>query len=600
MSFNARFQEGGLYNSKMPRSDRLTYARYIQSLVSRLDNLKEATATSAPPPRCAEQNQGSGHFPTLATQNSTSGAGSSSLPEPFLPSGSDVDSDLHFILPTATGTTTRFYGSSSVFSLTVEVLTAARERSLYTPSPALESVSPTEESFGGLANFYELPTTGVLNETVRSLLKLYLSSVGIVYPFVDKSLLDMDTMAYFDIRSRPDFDVAKLQGRPAYQYFRVTMMCAISCASKLRHQPSLLVYANAFYQEAVKLVEAVTHEVSVDSLQALLFLSVYCLFFPRKGNIWKLLNFACRLSIQLNCHVETHNNLELDREQVARRDIFWTLFSIERLLGQHYGRPSDLPCSIISTEHPTRFPPVYLAPPDGNDAEVQAFCARHISRLMYLRGELYTDMYLQIDPQEPVRSLDWFVHKYFELHQWFQEVEPFHESLGCGTIACRVSFHSAVLFLFQPLILRALSGPTSSAGPTKPEPIPSESFYSACELIRIHDRILRAPENSSLGIYPMTFLSAHSIWLAAMALMAHCLLTIDGHVETLSRLSDTAPSPRTEKLSYGQNDIFGVSNMCLILLGWCGEKWPGMGGMTDAYRRLSQQVLPLLVQNGHV
>jgi hypothetical protein len=510
----------------------------------------------------------------------------------------------HFTLPTATGSTSRFYGSSSVFSFTVEVLTEAHARALYTPSPALESVSPTEENFGGLASFYGLPTNGVLNETVRSLLTLYLSSIGVVYPFVDKMLLEMDTGAYFELRSQPDFDVGKLQGQPAYQYFRVTMMCAIACTSKLRHQPSLLVYANAFYHDAVKLVEAVTYEVSVDSLQALLFLSVYCLFFPRTGNIWKLLDFACRLSIQLNYHVENHANLELERENATRRDMFWTLYSIERLLGQYYGRPSDLPGSLISTEHPTTFPAACLAHPD-NDAAVQAFTARHVSRLMYLRGELYTDMYLQTDPQEQVRSLDWFVNRYFELHQWYQEVEPFIDTVGCGTVTCQVSFHSAIIFLFQPLILKALSGPVPSAGsagiaPKSPEPIPSESFYSACELVRLHDRILRASENSSLGNYPMTFLSAYSIWLAAMTLMAHCLLTIDGYVETLSPLIDVAPAPRTEKLLYGRNDIFGLSNMCLVLLGWCGEKWPGMGGMTDAYRRLSQQVLPLLVQKGHV
>jgi hypothetical protein len=213
-------------------------------------------------------------------------------------------------------------------------------------------------------------------------------------------------------------------------------------------------------------------------------------------------------------------------------------------------------------------------------------------------------MYLQTDPQEQARSLDWFVNRYFELHQWYQEVEPFVDIVGCGTITCQVSFHSAVIFLFQPLILRALSRPVPSGSggiaPKSAEPIPSESFYSACELVKVYDRILRAPESSSLGIYPMTFLSAYSIWLAAMTLMAHCLLTIDGHVETLAPLTDVAPAPRTEKLQYRRNDIFGLSSMCLVLLGWCGEKWPGMGGMTDAYRRLSQQVLQLLVQNGHV
>ncbi|KIY02990.1 uncharacterized protein Z520_01456 [Fonsecaea multimorphosa CBS 102226] len=573
--------------------------KYIRSLVSRLDGLKEVHTSLIPPAKLVEPDKGNTGCPALASQGSTSA--SSSIRETFLPAGSETNSDYLFTLPTASGTMSRFYGSSSIFSLTVEVLTEARARSLYTPSPALESVSPTDESFGALTDFHGLSADRNLKKMVPSLLTWYLSSIGVVYPFVDQELLKIDMTAYFELRSCPGFDAGKLQGKPAYQYFRVTIMCAIACASKMRHQRSLLAHADAFYHEALKLVEAVTYEVSVDSLEALLFLGIYCLFFPRKGNIWKLLDFACRLSIQLNYHVENHASLELGREGVARRDIFWTLYSIERLLGQYYGRPSDLPGSIISTAHPSTFPSHDLNQGD-NDAAIQTFCARHVSRLMYLRGELYTDMYLRPDLRGPIRSLDWFINKYFELHQWFQEVEPFKHSVGCGTLTCSVAFHSAVVFLFQPLILRALSGPSSgvSTEGVESEPVPSESFYSACELIRIHDSILRAPENSNLGTYPLTFLSAYSIWSAAMTLMAHALLTLDGRVETLCHLSDVFTSVRTEKLPYGSNDIFGLSSMCLVLLGWCGEQWPGMAGMTDAYRRLSQQVLPLLLQNGHV
>jgi hypothetical protein len=432
----------------------------------------------------------------------------------------------------------------------------------------------------------------LFRDMVHSLLTLYMSSIGTIYPFVDESLLEVDMEAYFELQARPDFDSMKLEGKEAYQYFRVTMMCAIACSSKSRHQPYLLAYGNGFYSEAIRSVEEVTSEVSSRSLQALLFLAVYCLFSPRKGNVWKLLDFACRLSVQLGYHTEQHSELEDEKDKTLRRNTFWALYSIERLLGQFLGRPSDLPEPIISTEHPT----VSAIPPSASDTMIQTFSAAHVFRLIYLRSEIYTDVYLPAKP--PLHSLDWFVDRYFSLLHWYREVEPFKDAIGCGTVTCNVLLHTSIIFLFQPLILQALSH-TERASEFAPLPsIPSESYYSACELIRIYDKIVRASEGSELGIYPMTFLSAYSIWLAAMTLMAHCLLTIDCSTETLAPLSNDSMPRRTQRIDYG--DLFGLSGTCLILLAWCAEKWPGMEGMTDAYQRLSEKTLPLLMQYGHV
>jgi hypothetical protein len=419
-----------------------------------------------------------------------------------------------------------------------------------------------------------------------------MSSIGTIYPFVDESLLGADVEAYFELRARPDLDSGKLEGREAYQYFRVTMMCAIACSSKSRHQPHLLAYGNGFYAEAVRSVEEVTSEVSSRSLQALLFIAVYCLFSPRKGNVWKLLDFACRLSVQLGYHTEQHSELEDERDKILRRNTFWALYSIERLLGQLLGRPSNVPDPIISTEHPT----VPAPSPSAGNTMVQTFSAAHVFRLMYFRSEIYTNLYLPSNP--PPHSLGWFVDRYFALQHWYRELEPFKHATGCGTVTCNVLLHSSVIFLFQPLILRALSRTGTAPDFAPPEAIPSETYYAACELIRIYNRIVRAPEGSELGIYPMTFLSAYSIWLAAMTLMAHCLLTIDCRTETLAPLSNDRLPRITQGIDY--SGVFEISGTCLILLAWCAEKWPGMGGMADAYQRLSEKILPLLMQNGHV
>lgn len=52
------------------------------------------------------------------------------------------------------------------------------------------------------------------------------------------------------------------------------------------------------------------------------------------------------------------------------------------------------------------------------------------------------------------------------------------------------------------------------------------------------------PEHSALGCYPMTFISAHNIYMASSTLLAHALLRLDGHVRVLSPMGDPEPAPR--------------------------------------------------------
>lgn len=81
----------------------------------------------------------------------------------------------------------------------------------------------------------------------------------------------------------------------------------------------------AYYQDALSCVEEVTSEVSPASLQALLLLTIFCLFYPRKGDIWKLLDYACRLTVELGYHTESNMNdvIENDAQMKLRRSTFW-------------------------------------------------------------------------------------------------------------------------------------------------------------------------------------------------------------------------------------------------------------------------------------
>jgi hypothetical protein len=107
---------------------------------------------------------------------------------------------------------------------------------------------------------------------------------------------------------------------------------------------------------------------------------------------------------------------------------------------------------------------------------------------------------------------------------------------------------------------------------------------------------MRAPDNTALGIYPMTIMSAHYIYLAGLTIMAHAQLSIDGRIQALGPLMRGVSEPLPEVMDY--SDIHEISGSCLVLLAWCANTWTGMSGMLDMYRKVSEKLLPMLARQG--
>ncbi|EPE09322.1 c6 transcription factor [Ophiostoma piceae UAMH 11346] len=456
-------------------------------------------------------------------------------------------------------------------------------------------------------------------------------------------------------------------GDQAHSYFRIAMMCAIACATKARYRPQRTAESLAYYADALAYVEDVTAEVSPASLQALLLLIVFCLFFPRKGDVWKLLDYACRLALELGYHTEMDEgggataaaeagipgagptraapSGESEAEKKLRRSTFWGLYAIERIVGQLFGRGSDLPESIITVSYPSALVPVDAveaadassstttatatatatspAVPRAVDrSSMQAMIIAHHYRLVYLRSEIFRTLYLPARPcpggdsasanrmEAPDCQLDWLRRQYQTLHAWRQElaVPAGDEREGVATLTCDVGYDATMCFLFQPLLLRALregpdspSLPPSSSSSSPLLPVASDAFYSSIRLIRTYEKIIRAPESSELGSYPITFMSAHYIYLASSTLLANALLRLDGRVTVLPPMGEDAVnsgSVGSAELDWGA--YVDMSSSCLILLAWCGERWPGMLGMLGVYQRLFGRTIRELIGKGIV
>lgn len=498
--------------------------------------------------------------------------------------------DDHYLIPTASGPKTRYFGRSSVFSLTVEVLARAQEDPQCSIPPlgtdTLMTWQPQE--------FNDGCNCTITKELVSMSIALYMSSLNTLYPFLDAAVVETDVEIYWQIYNASKDPSTRDE---TFQFFRITMITAIAFASRSRHNPSWIVYDNACYLQAAKCIETVTSEISVESLQALMLLIIYCLFRPRKGDIWKLLDYACRLSIELGYHTE-QGPAEIEEEvtvQEKRRSTFWSLYTIERIVGQIFGRPSDLPETIFTTKYPDVAGAIELE----GDEVAQRFSAAHHYRLVYLRSEIYKEIYLPSSP--PVYPLEWYESRLSPILDWYRRTKttkPEEQLEGVGTVTCSVAFHSTVIFVFQPIILHLLR--KTRDGEQRqfhtPELFPEDGFYSACRLIQVYDKVVRSREDSILGTYPMTFMSAHYCWIAAMTIMAHCLLLLDGRLTPKRLVTD--PRLLQETSSISLNNIFDISGSCLTLLMFCAEQWPGMISMVDVYRKLSSRILPQVIRKG--
>jgi hypothetical protein len=224
----------------------------------------------------------------------------------------------------------------------------------------------------------------------------------------------------------------------------------------------------------------------------------------------------------------------------------------------------------------------------------QRVAMSHYYRLVYLRSEISRELYLPAVASNLPRY--WYQQKYSTLLAWRQEL-PLDESLtGVGSVTCDIAWESTVCFLFQPLLLRALANTKDVNWINEySDTLPSESYRSACQVVEIYKRILRAPEDSPLGLYPLSIISAMHIQTAAMTIMAFCLLAIDGRIPTNKWAPETLEEgPRP--LSF--DNIYDTSGSCLILLTKCAEKFSGMVGMLDIYKSLSQNIIPIMMRSG--
>ncbi|KAK5221754.1 hypothetical protein LTR47_010183 [Exophiala xenobiotica] len=557
---------------------------YVHSLLNRLGRLRSVQATV----NGSTEPLSTFHVTQHERTTSTASSHLEAQPTPWGTYTSDLSFDKHFIIDHANPTCWQFLGSSSPYALVVEVLVHGQAKL----GPMVHNPDYAGPEFWLNAQSTEVaeplqPRSAPSRSEIEMLVNLYMSTTNILMAFFDPDDITMEIDTYLRHHGTA---VKYLTGKDAHQFFRVSMICAIASANKARHHSAYDTESMAYYAEALQCVEEVTSDVSVDALQALLLLIAFGSFHPRKGDIWKLLDFACRLSVELNYHTETNDDYEDEKSKKRRRSIFWGLYCIERTMAQHLGRPSDLTEEIITAEYPASLTESTLA----NPSSFQLILTSHYYRLTYLRSEIFRELYLPA--VAPNLSRLWYEQNLEQILSWKRELQFLDTSLGMGSMTCDIGFDTSILFLFQPLLLRALVATKEPVlAHETPELIPRESYHSAVKVVEYYNKILRGSEGSPWGMYPITIVSAHYIHQATITIMAHCLLAIDGRLPVVSFSRELSGD---EEGPVDFTGIHEISGTCLILLNTLSKRWAGMVGILDIYKSLQAKVLPIMMRSG--
>ncbi|TPX11777.1 uncharacterized protein E0L32_007514 [Thyridium curvatum] len=304
--------------------------------------------------------------------------------------------------------------------------------------------------------------------------------------------------------------------------------------------------ASSYHQQALGMVGLLLRHRSIESLQAILLVLVFSINNPQKPIVWHLLGSAMRLASNLNLHIEP--------EDVSTRDIshrlFWSLYSMDRAIGNTLGRPTILEDGFITSTLPMRTPfGLGISLKETRQREIAAHCFR----IRQIQSEVADTLYQKL--RQP--SATFFADMQTRLQEWHETIPPHAASAPHILDWFHHSYFNVTMFIHRP-------------SPVNPQPSTehlNKCFEAAGEVLQFYSKI------HSRGGFDATWMAVHWLFLAAITHL-FCLWTD----EDIRRAADWAKV----------NDAIQSTGMVLSAM---TERWSSGRKMPEIYRKLSSGTL---------
>ena len=245
------------------------------------------------------------------------------------------------------------------------------------------------------------------------------------------------------------------------------------------------------YEKALHLLPTILPYRTIETLQTILLVLLYSFLNPQKPVTWHLLGAALRLATFLRLHEDnavTDNAKDIN----VRRNLFWTLYSIDRAVGNTLGRPTALQDVDILTP----FPELDTDGTHDSYPAANAAIASHCFQIRRLQSEAADVLYQKIRPMAP----DWPTDIQQRVDQWLMDA-PMSQASPQMQEWINHAYHNLTMFINRPSLISA----TSSF-----EEASKRSFASASKVLKLYAQM------HSRNAIDCTWMAFHWLFLAAV------------------------------------------------------------------------------------
>lgn len=369
----------------------------------------------------------------------------------------------------------------------------------------IESAITFAKTHGILEDLQDLESNGKAFESPESKRLLQILSPGPAQATLDRETVS-DLFDYFlathwtyRILTPDDFDVHVVQ------YFSMTpekypesatvihAVCAISTFFLGMTEGNIVAsnLAEVHYEKALSYLTSILSQRSIQTLQIILLVLLYSLLNPQKPVTWHLLGSALRLATFLGLHNENYHAGGDEKDRSLRQHLFWSLYSIDRAVGNTLGRPTALQDVDIQV-------PLPHAPQDRPSDSSKTFntaIANHCFRLRQLQSEVADTLYQKIKPM----PMNYIVDIQQRLDEWLSEA-PMSEASPQVQEWINHAYHNLTMFINRPGLITL----------TPLEGTHKRSFDSASKVLRLYARMY---QRNSIDC---TWMAFHWLFLAAI------------------------------------------------------------------------------------
>ncbi|KAJ9144260.1 C6 transcription factor [Pleurostoma richardsiae] len=286
-----------------------------------------------------------------------------------------------------------------------------------------------------------------------------------------------------------------------YGIFKLYMVFAIGATLLQLTNKSAEVSPERFYMTALQHMAAAKEPRTIQNIEAMTLLVVYHLRTASGLGLWYMIGLAMRTCIDLGMHRKNHEQGLSPAAIQAHRRLFWTVYSLERVIAISLGRPLSIAERQIDVELPDATPPASSPACPGHPYHDDLQLANLLFRLRRIEARIHHSIYRTDKPLSALRPK--MERIYGELEAWRLSLT---ESLLPDSYALDyplLLYHRAVRMLIQPFLTIL--------------PV-SDPYYALClsaagSICQMHKRL-----HQTLG-YGHSFIAVQTVFVAGVTLL---------------------------------------------------------------------------------